>query len=317
MRSLVGPHITGVETLLRMRGQAQFSTERGQSLLRHWHSYLVDSPPKATCADPNYDQSMRTLQQKLQPSETSKQWVATKQPHADERSRLLYIRHKAIQLMATLQDALTLEVGMPGTLPPLMLKLWEVDDELRDWAASVPSRWRYQEIQADIFDPSDDDTERHHEPIHVYSGLGILSNWNNFYRCTRLNIHQMLVQCYDQLQDTEDEGIPVLRPHYREQSISIIQTMICDICATIPFSMGDIDSTGNMVPTTRPKALGGYALLASLQHISQCRYVNAREFNLAVYSMKRIGHTMGIKSALNMVEVAGKPVDELKKYFDR
>uniref|UniRef100_A0A093VJU2 Transcriptional regulatory protein moc3 n=1 Tax=Talaromyces marneffei PM1 TaxID=1077442 RepID=A0A093VJU2_TALMA len=89
----------------------------------------------------------------------------------------------------------------------------------------------------------------------------------------------------------------------------IVQNMIVDICRSMPYSLGDVDSSGNPYPhnehannNTRVKAIEGYELLWPFWHVLTSHFSTPKQRMLAREALYRLD-AMGIKLASKMAEV--------------
>jgi hypothetical protein len=141
-----------------------------------------------------------------------------------------------------------------------------LDQKYQEWSGSLPASWRHRVVRTSTTSStgsSDPGTSRGATPQHVYKDIYVAFTSNNC-RGARLHLHEILLRCIaliesHPLADSFDSV------QIREQSRLVITDMISEICASVPFCLGDINSIGQP-PTegnSRPP-LGGYLTLWSL-----------------------------------------------------
>ena len=88
-------------------------------------------------------------------------------------------------------------------------------------------------------------------------------------RAKRVHLHEVLLHCFDILDSHHSEAESLssrlerlnLRDESRVQSKLIIEEMVSDICAAVPFMLGDVDAKGKHVLGVRRMPLGGYVMM--------------------------------------------------------
>jgi len=89
---------------------------------------------------------------------------------------------------------------------------------------------------------------------------------------------------------------------YRERSISIIRSLINEVLATVPQSLGDIDNEGRKLDTKRGltmcKGIGGYFLLWPIRVLKGTPFTTEEQASLTNKVFERIRECTGMKTAL-------------------
>ncbi|KAL1966088.1 hypothetical protein VTN77DRAFT_4836 [Rasamsonia byssochlamydoides] len=190
-----------------------------------------------------------------------------------------------------------------------------LDSELTRWCRDLPHEW----LPRVVYSPG--------ESLITYPDVPTGSLWN-FYRSARIILQSIIQNMY--------ETVASLPGEYPEDEVSrstvddifsadvtppdIIHDLISDICKSIPFTLGDVDSTGNPVQpasnsnyhssgrTSRVRAIEGYELIWPLWGICTNKYATPRQKRQARDSLQRLGSILGIKLASRLAD-AVEPVD--------
>ena len=174
-----------------------------------------------------------------------------------------------------------------------------MDVELQSWSDGMAGSYRYKELS--IADTPYQQTS-HLLPmqptnVHVYHDIWAAALWNH-YRFARIKLLETLVECESRLDFPE-----TLEMRLQESSISLrtrndtIVRMVDDICASVPFLMGDIDVQGNINRGSSGVALGGYYLLWPLHVASSARIIGADQKAWIKGRLRHLGTVMGINQA--------------------
>lgn len=174
-----------------------------------------------------------------------------------------------------------------------------MDAELQSWSDRMSEPNRYKELSI-----ADAPRQRTPNPlpmqpsnVHVYHDIWVASLWNH-YRFARIRLLETLVDCESRLGFLEN-----LETRLQESSSSlrnwneIIMKMVDDICASVPFLMGDIDAQGNLNRGSSGIALGGYYLLWPLHIASSARIIDADQKAWIKGRLRHLGTVMGINQA--------------------
>jgi hypothetical protein len=126
---------------------------------------------------------------------------------------------------------------------------------------------------------------------HIYSGVWSTGVWNR-HRAARIILHQTFLEVFSSA--TVGGGCSSDNRDWSAISRSIIQDMIQDILASVPFSLGDVpisETTGS------PMSVGGYFLVWVLQVIIRCTFASTEQKCAARSILLRIGRLCGISYA--------------------
>ena len=171
-------------------------------------------------------------------------------------------------LLARADDILS-ESMPPSEVPDSLLEIISrgavLDQKLEAWADALPAPYRYKSVHTP--DYSLENTLGLH-PIpsfHLYSNIFIASSWN-LNRITRMilltNVGRWisaLVKASPQkMKSTENKD-------YDLQTTDKIQSLVGDICASVPYLLGELDQEGKLQHPQHTKAIGGLYLLFPLR----------------------------------------------------
>lgn len=125
--------------------------------------------------------------------------------------------------------------------------------------------------------------------FHVYPEILTAGFWNS-YRCARILLLSDLLDYDTRI------GPTFVFPEPNTFQASMLQ-MINDICASVPFLLGDFDPQGSLQKGAGRMSLGGYFLVFALHVVGYVRIVKDDQLAWIKGRLKRVGYTMGIKQA--------------------
>ena len=136
------------------------------------------------------------------------------------------------------------------------------------WSDSLPQSWTYQDIEPTLREAgSTPDSESVVSPIHVYQDIQIAVT-RNFCRVAYVILHETLLELASLLGvENWSTGSDIWsledldQPTDVVRSAGIIYTMKAEICASIPYCLGEVDSEGTLLAETPGKAAAAYLVL--------------------------------------------------------
>ncbi|KAH8705755.1 hypothetical protein BGW36DRAFT_17807 [Talaromyces proteolyticus] len=203
-----------------------------------------------------------------------------------------------------------------------------LDTELSHWCRNVPEQWLPRIVYSTTG-----------ESIITYASISTGSLWN-FYRSARIILQGVIDNISVKLEmlgesapvpidedlamtdDTSPATITTATTSTTESTpYDIVQNMIVDICRSIPFTLGDVDSSGNPITNTntntmhydidqngkggsRLRAIEGYELLWPFWHILTCHFSTAKQQRQAKAALARLDAELGIKLASKLMAYA-------------
>lgn len=215
-----------------------------------------------------------------------------------------------------------------------------LDEELSLWCRSVPDQWLPRVVYSTTG-----------EALITCVSISAATLWN-FYRCSRIIVQTIIDKTYKRM-ETLNEGVvstwqtadiiditnsantplydnrtsaspsPSSSSSIMSQSTpyEIVQNMIVDICRSMPYSLGDVDSSGVPLPqnqrensNTRVKAIEGYELLWPFWHVLTSHFSTPKQRMQAREALYRLD-AMGIKLASKMAGMVDVPQQQQPSSF--
>ena len=181
-----------------------------------------------------------------------------------------------------------------------------LDLDYQSWSESMYETWPYHKLRicSNRSNASDNASSLTvlGAPPHVYHDIWVSLTWNH-YRSCRIHLHEVLLHCLDLLHSHPDASDLSIDPQVtRVQSKSTISDLVSDICDSVPFCIGDIDSTGKSGNAARKIPLAGYLLVWPLYVASvSAEYGSPRD----VWIREKLGYisrVMGLRKAQLMAK---------------
>ena len=194
---------------------------------------------------------------------------------------------------------------------------------MQDWTDHLPE---WQPRLKDVSLHSIDIRQFSHSDLVEYHQSAFpLTNWN-LYRISRMVMYKTLLETDCCFQENTSSSISpgfapssanrtpftffFLTPEERNSCQTMFVNLSCQLLATIPYTLGEINSQGVVFnPFLHgPRACAGNAFpgltnVWPLRMIRESPYTTDRQKYLAKVALKRIGGTMGIRQALEVAEM--------------
>ena len=164
--------------------------------------------------------------------------------------------------------------------------------DLLNWGDALPSTWSYKYCKM----PSSGNSALHNYPEKYYifkdiqHGAMWLSFWCNAIYALQTHIrgtsHPVLGQCFDREKYSTQ--------YHKKRLYSAVD----DICACVPYMLGEVDCLGLPTAGGDSKALGAFFLLRGLYVASCVTEVSTLQREYMNTTFLRIAHGKGIKLAL-------------------
>ena len=141
-------------------------------------------------------------------------------------TRLAFLRRNARSILGNLV--------LQGRIPSLLVDAFEVNDQLSDWSQSVPTEWQW--VTATSFEfPADvpRETFAYNGRADVYYDLSVAGIWN-FYRAIRIKVLTIALNCFSAIYIPGHGQLA----DKRQSVIEDLQSLVDDICGSIPFHLG-------------------------------------------------------------------------------
>ena len=177
---------------------------------------------------------------------------------------------------------------------------WELEGKVEDAIHDVHPVWQYRTILAQDAGKRCDWNRKFRKAL-VYPNSWIMSMWHA-YRITRISLHAALIHCYDVLSSSGhniNTGFAEDLEALRTKSLAIIDSMNEDICASIPWALGKVDSDGGCPANDCPKASKASLSIVGLKAVADGRFARVNQNVEAREALEEIAHVFGIKGAVN------------------
>lgn len=178
----------------------------------------------------------------------------------------------------------------------------ECDFELSQWTLHLSEIW----LPLVVYSAQGD-------PLMTYNRISNAVVWN-YYRAVRVMLQQLLLNLNKSLlaivkRKHKFGGSPSTQSALNEDSLrAIITEMTTDVCRSIPFSLGDVDTLGRSIRQAdgswTMRAAQGYGLLWPMWYILSCGMPTPEQVSQIRSVLSRIGSKLGIKLALTLAREA-------------
>ena len=294
---LLGAHGRGLSSLLHLRGPTQLSSPIGREIFRIVCAYLL-----------NRSLSHRT---KLSDRETSLIDTYSKNdPSASAFLSILRICQAVASAEKLISDikwaerhqSFNFEVQRRTSLSTQVSKMILIDQFHRNIFDILPAYTKCQ--LAESFANSNHAPLERQDYVLIYKDPWIANMWN-WLRSTRI-----VLQCtiFKSLQILFQRSVEqASHQHPRTEALKIIMDMIGDICATLPYIMGDLDSPDTtQIPSWSPctlncKSSGCVLLLWHLDVMERSGCLLPHQYSLVQRTRRRIVLGRAIRQALPVV----------------
>jgi len=289
-----GVHGCGLDRLLHLRGKQQFETEYGEQVSRAVCTFL----------------QIRNLSLERQPPPHEEYWFMNVRGCVPYRrvmssvSRICRVRAAAKELLTNIDNSPFEDSGASlsahcAALTDLVAEMQLVNSNHWLWVEGASSVWSYSAVLV----PRLSINRRSHpdEAVHIYHNLWIANLWN-WTRTSCILLQNTILKCLRKLSSISLEQLPnhdTIEANAKETIKSIIR----DICASLPFLMGDIDSQGNVIETSQRFGYCGQSmaqlwLLWHFRVMSTSGFALPHQLILIKETCYRIGYGKGIMQAV-------------------
>lgn len=243
---------------------------------------------------------MRNLSQHIRPNREIEALVRSpiREPAPRQLGALVC---ETCHLLARADDILsksmtTLEV--PDSLLETISKGAALDQKLEAWADDLPGSYRYKSFH--VLDCSLENTLRLHPmpSFHLYSDISMAASWN-LNRITRMILLTNVGRWISALaKDNAQELTSTEINDYRLQLTDKIQSLVSEICASVPYLLGELDQEGKLQHPQHTKAIGGLYLLFPLRTMLFIGSIDPVQRAWIRKRLAYIKNTLGIQRAL-------------------
>ena len=172
--------------------------------------------------------------------------------------------------------------------PLVLLLARDIDSDLIEFVDAFPARLGYTTRSCKV---SENVLSDHY---HVYPNTWIVSAWS-LYRTARIMIHELIL---DWLSRNPDHGNLATQ---RRESEMLLARLNADICASVPFILGDIEPEAGAA--SHPRAAGGIAMVWPLYLAATMDTATQSTRDWVITRLDKLGHIMGIQQAVTLAHV--------------
>ena len=277
-------HIDILEHLLHVRRLAPPDEVGSRQLSCNAHVYL----------------QMRNLSKRIRPSEEAELIVNDPRQEANIRrsgNLVCKVCHFLADANGVLQAAPTIDSESAGKISDLLRKGSELDHKLQQWGEQVSGKYRITVLEtAPCSPPSLSSGTQQQRSVHIYSSASMACLWN-LWRCTRIVLLRCLQQLIVRAQHGEMAPIRTSSPADEDQA-SKLPSLFSDICASVPYLLGEVDQNGRLHYPNRCKAVGGFLLLWPLKMMLALGPTDEAQKDWIKKRLNFIGFALGIQQAL-------------------
>lgn len=282
-------HVDGAVALTKLRGDSQFKHPMSRAVFRAVRTVMITS-----CVQ---------LSKPIDPFPSPHGWTGSplSEENAANRLSLICIDLPNIRARATSLQTLPPTLTSETEARALLTYAQTVDANLQNWSHTLPEDWYFRTAGylASIADDIDVATAPEWPgPQHVYEDVHI-ANIINDYRVCRIFCQSVILACINILSPQN----PHTAPEYKNAAF-IIQTMVDEICACVPFHMRyDMQHTPKQLgqDESAAEAIGGYFLVWPLYVAANAEVVPKRQRDWLQGRLFHIGNTFGLSAAQVLV----------------
>ncbi|KAL9116949.1 MAG: hypothetical protein Q9187_006519 [Circinaria calcarea] len=225
-------HNDGAVALIEARGESIFESPVSEQLFYATRSQMVI----------NHISRCEPMEQSLY---LTGGWNIPFERHKDNAANglaALAMKLPSVRAAALRVFGLPINAETAGEVLRLMKEVKLVDEEIAAWEAGIPESWNYNTC-ASTFTMIDLDhpetTEIYPGPVQCYCNVWVADIWNK-YRTYRIFAQAIVLNCIEWLIPTAWGHVNTFQYH---SSTRILQQMVDDVCASIPFHLGIPSST--------------------------------------------------------------------------
>ena len=265
------------------------------------------------------DKQIRNIEMSRHPSPETIPWLQGLDM-SNPAAGSIWQKFRISQVRASANDLLSLASSVSdfeARLLEILQEAQDVDNEVALWAANLPLPCRQQTWKLDatghaesidnLPDTIGEARNLHSEPpdvstqyILTYADIWYASLWHG-HRTSRLMLNETIIRLARRLD----------LPSITQNATSTIQQMVSETCASIAFSLSDVqvrtDESGyrrlDLNIDSRIEQGGGagaYFVVWSLRHVVICEFASDTQIQTASETLVRIGAQFGSKQAFTL-----------------
>lgn len=190
-------------------------------------------------------------------------------------------------------------------LMAMIKQMHEVDQVSATWRTGPG--WKFKTIKRAELSKST--VHPYPDFVQLHPDVWIAYEWN-YHRTARVILHKHLLEVLDRLAvDTAavEHDLALTISACKETSLDVIRSITDEVLSTVPQSLGDIDSEGRALDSSRGmaicKGIGGYFLLWPVKIIKGNPFATSGQRSMAEHVSERIRDCTGMRAALGEASV--------------
>jgi len=174
------------------------------------------------------------------------------------------------------------------TDPTVLTLAKDIDTDLTGFANAFPDWLGYTTVPCKISDNVLLDY------YHVYPNSWVVGGYN-LYRSARIMTNELILNWLSQNPSYENVD------SRRRESEIVLTRLNADVCASVPFILGDVEPVGGFKPL--PRAAGGMALVWPLYLAATMDTASQSTRAWVITRLDKLGHVAGIQQAVTLANV--------------
>lgn len=172
-----------------------------------------------------------------------------------------------------------------------------LDEKLVAWSEQLPEDYVFTSIQATDCSPENTPALQSLPSFHVYSNIPTASTWN-LNRITRILLLTNMTRLSSALAKIGGQQLtPAISATYNLDAAEKIQSLVNDICASVPYLLGEVDQQGMLRHPQNTRAIGGLQLLFPLRTLVFMESIDPRQKAWMRLRLAHVRNTLGIQGA--------------------
>ena len=140
-----------------------------------------------------------------------------------------------------------------------------IDQDFETWSKELPETFRYRTMSAPSCSLENTLEQSPTPAIQTFSSTAVASVWD-MHRVARIFLLSNLMKCTSASEmDCPQEEFPTKFQSYSLQATGKIKRLADDICASVPYILGEVEQDGRIRQSLHLKAIGGFYLLFPLK----------------------------------------------------
>jgi len=198
-----------------------------------------------------------------------------------------------------------LDTDSINTLSSLSVSGDLLNDRWKTWEHETFKLYKYQTLDTtQCWPPGTFLAPKEASTIHIYGSLTIGSVWNG-YRTTRLYLLQHLIHIASYLNDVNSAATePSTNRASIARFVSESQVLADDMCASVPYMLGEVDQQAMLRSARQAKAVGGLFMLWPLGSLLHLHFLPPDKVDWIKSRVAYIRDALGIQQAGNVIKLA-------------